>query len=293
LIRSMTGYGQGDYAQGGMKFGAEVKSVNYRYRDVVIRLPKTLQAQEDEMRGEVVSKFRRGRIEVMLQIEKGTEETPVDLALNLPLVRSYLAMFEQLKEEFGLEGKVRPHEFCQMKDVVFVKPEEMDMEEVRQGLKEALRLALDSCDRMKIQEGKALEQDFLKRLSLVEGHLTDIAERAPLVVEEYKGRLRDKISQMAPDVELDENRIRQEVVIFADKCDITEEIVRTRSHLAQFRHYLSVDDAVGRRLDFLLQEINREINTMSAKASDASISATVVEVKAELEKLREQAQNVE
>jgi uncharacterized protein (TIGR00255 family) len=289
----MTGYGQGDYALGKMKFAAEVKSVNYRYRDVVIRLPKTLQVLEDEMRSLVASTFRRGRIEVMLQIEKGAEEALADLELNLPLVRSYLAVFQQLKEEFGVEGKVAPHEFCQMKDVVLIKPEELDMDQVREGLKEALRLALDSCDSMKTQEGKALEEDFLKRLSMVQAHLADIAERAPLVVEEYKRRLEDKISQIAPDVELDENRIRQEVVIFADKCDITEEIVRTRSHLGQFKHYLSVDDAVGRRLDFLLQEIHREINTMSAKASDSSISAKVVEIKAELEKLREQAQNVE
>ena len=293
MIRSMTGYGQGEYALGERKFVAEVKSVNYRYRDVAIRLPKTFQAVEDDMRGQVASKFRRGRIEVILQIEKGTTETQVDLELNLPLVRSYLAVFKQLKEEFGVDEKIRPDEFCQMKDVVLVKPEEIDMDEVRQGLKEALRLALDSCDRMKIQEGKALEEDFLKRLTLIEGHLQDIEERAPLVVEEYKTRLKDKISRISPDLKLDENRILQEVVIFADKCDITEEIVRTRSHLGQFRHYLSVDDSVGRRLDFLLQEIHREINTMSAKASDSSISAKAVEIKAELEKLREQAQNVE
>ena len=293
MIRSMTGYGQGDYALGERKFVAEVKSVNYRYRDVAIRLPKTFQSVEDDMRGQVASKFRRGRIEVILQIEKGTTETQVDLELNLPLVRSYLAVFKQLKEEFGVDEKIRPDEFCQMKDVVLVKPEEIDMDEVRQGLKEALRLALDSCDRMKIQEGKALEEDFLKRLTLIEGHLQDIEERAPLVVEEYKTRLKDKISRISPDLKLDENRILQEVVIFADKCDITEEIVRTRSHLGQFRHYLSVDDSVGRRLDFLLQEIHREINTMSAKASDSSISAKAVEIKAELEKLREQAQNVE
>ena len=293
MIRSMTGYGQGDYALGERKFVAEVKSVNYRYRDVAIRLPKTLQSVEDDMRGQVASKFRRGRIEVILQIEKGTTETQVDLELNLPLVRSYLAVFKQLKEEFGVDEKIRPDEFCQMKDVVLMKPEEVDMDEVRQGLKEALRLALDSCDRMKIQEGKALEEDFLKRLTFIEGHLQDIEERAPLVVEEYKTRLKDKISRISPDLKLDENRILQEVVIFADKCDITEEIVRTRSHLGQFRHYLSVDDSVGRRLDFLLQEIHREINTMSAKASDSSISANAVEIKAELEKLREQAQNVE
>jgi uncharacterized protein (TIGR00255 family) len=289
----MTGYGQGDYGLGERKFVAEVKSVNYRYRDVVIRLPKSFQAVEDDMRSQVASRVRRGRIEVMLQIEKGTEGTPVDLELNLPLVRSYLAVFKQLKEEFGIDEKVRPEAFCQMKDVVFVKPEEIDMEEVQQGLKEALRLALDSCDRMKREEGKAIEEDFLKRLTLIEGYLQEIGERAPLVVEEYKAKLKDKVSRMSPNLEMDDNRILQEVVIFADKCDITEEIVRTGSHLGQFRHYLSVDDAVGRRLDFLLQEIHREINTMSAKASDSAISAKAVEIKAELEKLREQAQNVE
>jgi uncharacterized protein (TIGR00255 family) len=293
LIRSMTGYGQGDYALGERKFVAEVKSVNYRYRDVVIRLPKSLQVVEEEVRGQVASKFRRGRIEVILQVEKGMEETQVDLELNLPLVRSYLTVFNQLKEEFGVDGEIRPDEFCQMKDVVLVKPQEIDMEEVRQGLKEALRFALDSCDRMRLQEGKAVEEDFLKRLTIIGRHLEDIEKRAPLVVEEYKTRLKDKVSRVCPDLKLDENRILQEVVIFADRCDITEEIVRTRSHLGQFRHYLSVDDAVGRRLDFLLQEIHREINTMSAKASDSTISEMTVEIKAELEKLREQAQNVE
>lgn len=293
MIRSMTGYGQGDYALGDRKFVAEVKSVNYRYRDVVMRLPKSFQAVEDEMRAEVASKFRRGRIEVVLQLEKGGEETSVDLELNLPLVRSYLAIFKQLKDEFGVDEKIRPDAFCQMKDVVLVKPEEVDTEMVREGLKQALRLALDSCDQMKIQEGKALEKDFLKRLALIEGYLQDIDDRAPLVSEEYRTRLRDKVSRIAPDLDLEENRILQEVVIFADKSDVTEEVVRTRSHLDQFRHYLSVDDAVGRRLDFLLQEIHREINTISAKASDSSISAKAVEIKAELEKLREQAQNVE
>jgi uncharacterized protein (TIGR00255 family) len=289
----MTGYGQGEYAMGERKFVAEVKSVNYRYRDVTIRLPKTLQAVEEEMRSQVASRFKRGRIDVTLQIEKGPEESNFDLELNLPLVRSYFRIFKQLRDEFGVHESTRPDQLCQMKDVVVVKPEEVDMEGVRRGLQEALSLALDSCDRMKIEEGRAIEEDFQKRLTLIEGYLQDIEERAPLVVEEYKKRLQEKISRISPDIELDENRILQEVVIFSDKCDITEETVRTRSHVAQFRQYLSVEDAVGRRLDFLLQEINREVNTISSKASDSSISAKAVEIKAELEKLREQAQNVE
>ena len=146
---------------------------------------------------------------------------------------------------------------------------------------------------MRIQEGKAIEEDFLKRVELIEGYLGNIEERSPLVVDEYKERLKRRIENISEDIEIDEGRLAQEVAIFANRCDITEEIVRARSHLGQFREYLSMDDSIGRRLDFLTQEINREINTISAKASDSSISNFAVEVKAELEKLREQIQNVE
>jgi uncharacterized protein (TIGR00255 family) len=146
---------------------------------------------------------------------------------------------------------------------------------------------------MRIQEGRAIEEDFLKRLGLIEESLDHIEDRAPNVVEEYRKRLIDKIHNISRDIEIEESRLTQEVAIFADRCDITEEIVRTRSHLKQFRNYMGMEDSIGRRLDFLIQEINREVNTMSAKAFDSTISSKVVEVKAELEKLREQAQNVE
>ncbi|MGD2125248.1 MAG: YicC/YloC family endoribonuclease [Desulfobacteraceae bacterium] len=293
MIRSMTGYGQGECTLGERRFVAELKSVNYRYRDTIIRLPKAFQAMEDEIRTQIASRITRGRIEVFLQVEKGAGESEYELELNLPLVRSYFQIFKQLSEEFGVEQKVRPDELCQMRDVILVKPEEIDIDEARRGLQEALRLALDSCDKMRIQEGRAIQEDFLKRLELIEAYLKEIEERAPFVVEAYKRRLQDKIDHISHDIEMDEDRLLQEVAIFADRCDITEEIVRTRSHLKQFRHYLSIEDAVGRRLDFLMQEIHREINTMSAKASDSSISGKTVEIKAELEKLREQVQNVE
>jgi uncharacterized protein (TIGR00255 family) len=289
----MTGYGQGECTLGERRFVAELKSVNYRYRDTIIRLPKAFQAMEDEIRTQIASRITRGRIEVFLQVEKGAGESEYELELNLPLVRSYFQIFKQLSEEFGVEQKVRPDELCQMRDVILVKPEEIDIDEARRGLQEALRLALDSCDKMRIQEGRAIQEDFLKRLELIEAYLKEIEERAPFVVEAYKRRLQDKIDHISHDIEMDEDRLLQEVAIFADRCDITEEIVRTRSHLKQFRHYLSIEDAVGRRLDFLMQEIHREINTMSAKASDSSISGKTVEIKAELEKLREQVQNVE
>jgi len=293
LIKSMTGFGRGEAVLNGRRFVAEIKTVNNRHRDLFVRLPRTLQAIEDEVRGQVSAVIKRGRVEVTLQMEKEGVELEYDLELNLPLVRSYLRIFKQLSEEFGVEGKVRADDLCQMKDVLLVKPEELDLATAKAAFREAVGLALDSCDSMRIQEGRALKEDFLKRLTLIEDHLEEVEKRAGSVVEDYKRRLRQRVDQVAQGMPIDENRLIQEVAIFADRCDITEELVRARSHLEQFRSYLSPEDTVGRRLDFLLQEINREITTMSSKASDSAISARGVEIKAELEKVREQVQNVE
>ena len=293
MLKSMTSYGNSEFNQNGLRFTAEIKSVNNRYRDIILRIPKSLQAIEDEIRSTVASRIRRGRIDVILQMEKDNSEPEYDLELNRPLVESYFRIFEQLKEDFALEDHIRPHELCQMRDVLQVKSPDVDLDAIRPGLQKALTLALDSFDLMRLREGKAIEEDFLKRLETIDRHLVRVHETAPLVVEEYRKRLKDRIQELAQDVDVDETRVMQEVAIFADKCDITEEIVRTRSHLKQFRLYMEKDEAVGRRLEFLIQEIHREVNTTSAKASDASISGRTVEMKAELEKLREQVQNVE
>lgn len=293
MIKSMTGFGRGEAVLNGRRFVAEIKTVNNRHRDLFVRLPRTLQAIEDEVRSQVSAVIKRGRVEVTLQMEKEGVELEYDLELNLPLVRSYLRIFKQLSEEFGVEGKVRADDLCQMKDVLLVKPEELDLATARAGFRQAVSHALDSCDSMRIQEGKTLKEDFIKRLALIENHLKEVEKRAGSVVEDYKRRLRQRVDQVAQGMPIDENRLIQEVAIFADRCDITEELVRARSHLEQFRSYLSPEDTVGRRLDFLLQEINREITTMSSKASDSAISARGVEIKAELEKVREQVQNVE
>ena len=293
MLKSMTSYGNSETIQDSVRFTAEIKSVNNRYRDIILRIPKSLQALEDEIRSAVASRIRRGRIDVTVQMAKDDSEAEYDLELNRPLVESYFRIFEQLREDYGLEDRVSPHELCQMRDVLQVKPLDVDLEALRPGLQEVLTLALDSYDSMRLREGKAIEEDFLQRLQAIEMHMDYIHEKAPLVVEEYRKKLHDRIRDLHQDVEVDETRMTQEVAIFADKCDITEEIVRTRSHLNQFRLYMQRDEAIGRRLEFLLQEINREVNTMSSKASDASISGRAVEMKAELEKLREQVQNVE
>ena len=289
----MTAYGHGEHTADDTRFIAEIKSVNNRYRDIVLRTPKTLQIIEDEIRPFIATRVRRGRIEVSIQIEKEGAEVEYGLALNHRLVKSYLGLFQQLKDEFGIDQKIGPEALCQMKDVILFIPEDVEIDKIRSGIQEALTLALDSHEAMRIQEGRAIEEDVSQRLHLIEGYLNHIEEHAPAIVENYEKRLKEKIAQISNDIDVDENRLIQEVAIFADKCDITEEVVRTRSHLSQFRHYMRMDDAIGRRLDFLMQEINREVNTMSAKATDSAISAKAVEIKAELEKIREQIQNVE
>jgi uncharacterized protein (TIGR00255 family) len=289
----MTAYGRGEYNQGTSVFTVELKSVNNRFRDIVLRMPKTLQPIEDEIRSKVSSSVRRGRVEVSIQMETNSGEEEYQLELNASLVKSYLRIFRELDEEYGLDEKVSPDSLCQMKDIILFKASDVEMNDVRPGIQEVLGLAVESLDKMKMIEGKAIEEDFLKRLKIIEEYLDEIEKDAPKIVDEYKKRLEDKIQRISGGMVLDEARLIQEVAIFADRCDITEEIVRFRSHLKQFRGFMSRDDSIGRRLDFLIQEINREVNTIGSKATDSSISSKVVEIKAELEKLREQVQNVE
>ena len=289
----MTAYGRSEYQQGDTLFIVEIKSLNNRYRDIVLRIPKNYQTVEKELKTLISSRIKRGRIEVSVQIENNEEEGPYSLELNVPLVKSYLDIFNQLGEQFGIAQEIKLESLCQMKDVILVKPEEVDVEKLRPGFQEALRLALDSLDVMRINEGEAITADFSKRLNMLEKYVNEVEKQVPEVVEAYRKRLQDNLRQMLEDVTLDESRLSQEVAFFADRSDITEEIVRLRSHLAQFREYFDLEDALGRRLEFLIQEMNREVNTLGTKASDSSISRIAVEMKAELEKLREQVQNVE
>jgi uncharacterized protein (TIGR00255 family) len=293
VLRSMTGYGRGESTLGDRTVITEIKSVNNRYRDIIVRLPKTLQPLEDEVRSRVASRMRRGRAEVLVQFERKNGQTEYALELNLPLARSYDQILRRVREEFGLEGEIRAEELCQMRDVIAYKPQEENMEEVGSGLKAAVDKAIDSWDTMRLHEGKVIEEDLAKRLGTISEHLDRIKEMSPLVLEEYRKRLREKVGQMLPGMDVDEGLLAQEVVFFSDRSDITEEIVRAQSHLEQFRKALTLDDALGRKLDFLTQEIHREVNTMSSKASAAPISSTAVDIKVEIEKMREQIQNVE
>jgi uncharacterized protein (TIGR00255 family) len=289
----MTAYGRGEYRLGDTQFIAEIRSLNNRHMDIILRIPRNYQVLEKELKDTISSRIRRGRVEVSVQIENNGEEGPYSLELNVPLVNSYIRILHQLAEQFDLDKKIQVDSLLQMKDVLLFRPEAVDMDKLRPGFQRVMEQAIDSLDMMRVKEGEAIEADFVKRLDLLEEYVNKVDRRAPILTEEYRKRLKDRIDHIIEDVALDESRLAQEVAFFGERSDITEEIVRTRSHLKQFREYLSMDDALGRRLDFLIQEINREVNTLSSKASDTLISKVVVEMKAELEKLREQVQNVE
>ena len=289
----MTAYGKGDCLVGGKRFLVEVKSLNNRYRDVVFRMPKNLQVFEKELRTLMDKKIGRGRIEVSFQMESSQEAPPCALELNLPLVDAYLDVFDQLSNRSGLNQELRLETLLQMNDVVKAKTDTDDVEEMGKGLHQALSLGIDSLVEMRRKEGDAIETDLRKRLKRVAGLVEDVRGRTPEIVKAYGIRLKENVERLCRGVEVDADRVAQEVAVFAERSDITEELVRLGSHIEQFATYLEMDGVVGRRLDFLIQEMNREVNTLGSKASDGFVSRTVVEMKAELEKLREQVQNVE
>ena len=293
MIKSMTAYGRGEFRLEGFLFIAEIRTLNHRYLDIILRMPKNFLVFEKDLKSLISSRIRRGRIEVFIEFHSEGGETPYDLELNVPLAKAYYEVFNQLAEQFGLDQKIRIDSLWQMKDVINAKPAEVDLEQVKHGFQQAVVLALDPLEAMRIREGEAIAADFQKRIVLLGRYLDDVEKRAPELVEEHRNRLKDNLDRMLKDVAMDESRLAQEVALFADKSDITEEIVRTRSHLEQFREYMALDDTVGRRLDFLIQEINREVNTIGSKTSDTFVAKVVIEMKAELEKLREQVQNVE
>jgi len=292
MLKSMTGYGRAESSKGALEFSVEIRSGNNRFREIILRLPQSLQPSEDRIRSMVSSRIRRGRIEVSIQI-KDNGDKGLNLELNRPLVRAYATIFNELNEELGCKQPIDLSFFSQLKDTIIVKQDSVDLERIWPDLKDVLDKALLSLETMRMDEGKALEEDFLLRLNRIKGDIEEIRNRAKVTVEEYRDKLIQKINKLIEGIDIAEDRLMQEVALMADRSDITEELIRVESHLDQFRSYMNQDDVIGRRLDFLLQEINREVNTMASKAADSFVSQLVVDIKAELERLREQIQNVE
>ncbi len=293
MVSSMTGYGRGETKSDSTNFVVEMKSVNHRYNDIIIRMPKKLSVLEERIRKLIKSSIKRGRIETYISIvESG--ETDIKIAPNVDLVKQYYASLKEIKNEIGLKDEITLSQLTSFPDVFKVENEEQDEELIWQSLKPAINDALSSLIHMRKIEGSKLAEDIKNRGKKIYDIVKSIESRAPQIVKEYRDKLMDRVKELTDGtVEIDENRIAVEVSIYADRSNITEELVRLCSHLEQLNAILDESGAIGRKIDFLIQEMNREINTIGSKSSDIEISSAVIEVKSELEKIREQVQNIE
>jgi uncharacterized protein (TIGR00255 family) len=288
----MTGYSRADGEVAGARFTVEVKSVNHRYLDLKLHLPRSLQMFEQKMAELVRSRINRGRVDVWVQFETG--DAPVEVRWNRPLARGLMAALAGMKEALGLSGTVDLTLLASQKDVILINESGAFGQEAWPDLSRLLGECLESLKEMRKTEGEALAKDISARVGAIESLLERISKRAEDVVSAYRDKLEKRINDlMSGRGPVDEDRLAQEAAIFADRSDITEEVIRAGSHFEQFRSALAEEGPKGRKLDFLVQEIFREANTISSKASDARVAGWVVEIKTELEKIREQVQNLE
>jgi uncharacterized protein (TIGR00255 family) len=292
MINSMTGYGKGQVETLEMVVGVEIRSVNHRFCDISIKAPRFLMAQENEIRKKVSSQLQRGKIDIFIQVEQLGQGGALP-TLNRPLAEAYIRVFDELRATSGLLGDVPLAWLAGQKDVVVVRESSVDDSVTPDLLFQALDLALTQLQLMRQVEGEAMKRDIAARLTHLRGFVDTVALRAPETVHEWQTKLKDRLARLPEGVAFDPQRVAQEVAIFADRCDICEETARFLSHLDQFEALFTVAEPVGRKMDFLSQELNREVNTMGSKSNDAELTRTVVAIKAELEKVREQVQNIE
>jgi uncharacterized protein (TIGR00255 family) len=290
----MTGYGRAEAILDGQKMVVEIKSLNHRFLEISLRIPASLSALEMEIKKKIAEPLLRGKIDMIIRRDaQGSTENGHFLALNLPLAQNYYNLLTQLKQSLGLKDDIRLEMIAAQKDIFLPVEPSQDMTALWQRLAIVLDEALAGLMDMRRREGEILARDLSARIDLMALLLSGIEAKTPRVVLEYQRRLTDRVREMTSGLMIDEARLSQEVAMFAEKSDITEEIVRFRSHIGQFQEMLNSEDAIGRKVDFLIQEMNREVNTIGSKSSDADISKQVIEIKSELAKLREQVQNLE
>jgi uncharacterized protein (TIGR00255 family) len=291
-MRSMTGYGRGEADDDGVKFSVELQSVNRKQSDIVVNLPRDLAELEPRIRQTVNERLSRGRTSVSVSAQDGSNRSR-KLALDTALARSYHDAMRALQTELSAPGEISIGTILQAPGVMRFSENSLDAEQVWPAVERALNGALAELIKMREREGKHLAKDLIHRLKFMRAEIKSVRALFPEVVKKYRAALFDRIAKAGLDVPLDDERLLKEVSLFADRSDVSEELTRLDSHLAQFAHHLRKNEPVGRTLEFMTQEISRELNTLGAKANDAAISQHVVACKAELEKIREQIQNLE
>ena len=292
MVKSMTGYGRARETLNGRDITVEVRSVNNRYLDCTVKMPRTYVFAEDAVKTRVQKAISRGKVDVFVTIDTTAADVSV-VAVNEPLARSYYEALMKLKETFSLDGEITPMSLAKFPDVLTVTRAEEDLETVAADICVVLEQALQAYNAMRAVEGERLADDISTRVTTIESVVSKVEERSPQTVAEYRARLTNKMNEVLQSTTIDESRILTEAAIFADKIAVDEETVRLRSHIAQLRAMMQDCQPVGRKLDFLIQEVNRECNTIGSKCNDLTIARDVVNMKAEVEKIREQVQNIE
>ena len=292
MLKSMTGYGRAERTLDGRTVTVELRSVNNRYLDCNVRMPRLYLFAEEGFKAQVQKTISRGKVDVFITLE-GAGTQALAVSVNRPVADGYYAALRELAELYGLNGDIPISLLSQFPDVLLAEKAEEDADQTAQEISAALTQALLDFDQMRTREGAKLEEDILSRAARIEELVEQVKSRSPETVSEYRARLEERMNEVLANLQLDPARILTEAAIFADKVAVDEETVRLTSHIAQLREMLSQGGAIGRKLDFLIQEFNREANTIGSKCSDLEISGHVVDIKAEIEKIREQVQNIE
>lgn len=292
MLKSMTGYGRQEALVSGKKILVEIRSVNQRFTDYNIKLPRHLVFMEDKVRNYASEWITRGKVDIYISVDS-YDEADKNVTLNTVLAKNYVEVLHQLRDEFDLRDDISVMGVARFTDIFRTERKEEDEDAVWNNVKGVMKDAMESFAAMRSREGERIEKDLTERVEYMKTLAEKIDERSPQTVEEYRERLYSKIKEVLDDKEIDENRILTEVAIFADKVAVNEETVRLGSHFEEFYNIIKSGEPAGRKLDFLIQEINREVNTIGSKAQDIEIAKLVVTLKGEIEKLREQVQNIE
>lgn len=292
MIRSMTGYGRVQDTIDGMNISVEIKSVNHRYFEFFAKTPRTYGFLDEKLKNYIQSKVARGKVECYVYIEN-LEDEDCTVEVNHSLAAGYIKAFDELAERYDLRNDVSVMSLSRYNDIFSIHKAEADEEKIWNSVKIVLDEALDSFVSMREREGEKLRADILSRCDTILSDVAFIEERSPQTVEEYNAKLLERMKTVLADVHVDEQRLLTEAAIYADKIAVAEETVRLRSHISQMHEFMQSNAAIGRKMDFLVQEFNREANTIGSKAQDVEIAKRVINIKAEIEKIREQVQNIE
>lgn len=291
MIKSMTGFGRGEASQDNITFSVDIKTVNHRYSDISVRMPRMVSALEEKVREYISSKLNRGKIDVYINYDSFGQDTKVKLDTNL--AAAYVDSLNILKQQFGIKDEISLSLLTRFSDILKLDTEEQDLDSLWSILSAALEQAVNGLLEMRSREGERLRKDMLLKLDNIKTTVDEIKLKSADLVDVYKNKLYEKIKELTKDIQLDENRLLTEVAIFADKSSIDEEIVRLGSHIEEFKKTLFINASIGKKLDFIVQEMNREVNTIGSKSSDLGVVNNVIEIKSEIEKIREQIQNIE